>query len=170
MWSIGCILYLMLTGMPPFNAKEDAEVLFKVQIGKYSETTLKECDVSDKAIDFIANLLLLDPAERLTAEAALKHPWILDWRDDAIKKREEFECAQLDHLKREKKELKKLQEATIQLLIKQLHPDELTYYEEIFRFFDEDGNGNINRAEMLKAFRAQKQGSMSDVELKKEVD
>ena len=54
----------------------------------------------------------------------------------------------------QKKELKKLQEATIQLLIKQLHPDELAYYEEIFRFFDEDGNGHINREEMLKAFKA----------------
>ena len=54
MWSIGCIVYLMLTGMPPFNAKEDAEVLFKVSIGKYSETTLKECHVSNNAIDFIS--------------------------------------------------------------------------------------------------------------------
>ena len=90
MWSIGCILYLMLTGVPPFNAKDDAEVLAKVATGKYSETTLKECGVSEKAIDFISNLLLLNPAQRLTAESALQHPWIQDFRKNAILQNDEF--------------------------------------------------------------------------------
>ena len=84
MWSIGVILYLMLTGVPPFNAKEDDEVLAKVVLGKYSETTLKECNVSGKAIDFISNLLLLDPKKRLTAESAMKHPWIQDFHQNLI--------------------------------------------------------------------------------------
>ena len=53
MWSIGVITYIMLTGVPPFNAKDDAEILGKVSVGQYSTLTLEECGVSDDAIDFI---------------------------------------------------------------------------------------------------------------------
>jgi len=36
-WSLGCILYLMLTGVPPFPGNEDADILAKVKKGKYNE-------------------------------------------------------------------------------------------------------------------------------------
>ena len=36
-WSLGCILYLMLTGVPPFPGKDDSEILAKVKKGKYDE-------------------------------------------------------------------------------------------------------------------------------------
>ena len=58
MWSIGCILYLMLTGgVPPFNGKEDAEIIAKVKTGKWSRETLYDVSVSQEAIDFIDKLL-----------------------------------------------------------------------------------------------------------------
>lgn len=47
LWSIGCILYTMLTAMPPFNALSDAEIIAKVRLGKYSEQTLQEVNLSE---------------------------------------------------------------------------------------------------------------------------
>ena len=41
LWSIGCILYLMLAGVPPFNGLDDAEVIAKIIRGKYQENTVK---------------------------------------------------------------------------------------------------------------------------------
>ena len=61
MWSIGVITYMMLTGVPPFNSKDAAEILGKVSLGQYSTLTLKECGCSIDAIDFIEKLLQLDP-------------------------------------------------------------------------------------------------------------
>lgn len=77
-WSIGCILYVMLTGFPPFNGTEDAEIIAKVRLGKYSLQTLKGCGLSDQCIAFIQKLLTVDPEKRISAEEALRDPWILE--------------------------------------------------------------------------------------------
>ena len=48
----------MLTGgVPPFNGKEDAEIIAKVKTGKWSRETLYDVSVSQEAIDFIDKLL-----------------------------------------------------------------------------------------------------------------
>lgn len=52
-WSIGCILYAMLTGCAPFNGSDDAEILAKVKKGVYSVDTLHDAKISEECIDFI---------------------------------------------------------------------------------------------------------------------
>jgi serine/threonine protein kinase len=70
MWSLGVIMYLMLTGVPPFNGKNDDEILDKVRVGKYSEETLIDAGASDEAIDLLKKLLEVDKNRRITAEQA----------------------------------------------------------------------------------------------------
>ena len=60
-WSIGCILYAMLTGVAPFDGETDAEILAKVKRGKYSVETLEDAGVTQPCINFIAKLLTKDP-------------------------------------------------------------------------------------------------------------
>merc|ERR1712000_656975 len=76
MWSIGVITYILLCGFPPFFD-----------------------DVSDQAKDFIDNLLLVDPALRLTAEQALEHPWLQGAATDKLlhvpEKMEQFTSGKL---------------------------------------------------------------------------
>ena len=88
-WSIGCIVYTMLTGVPPFNARSDAEVLAKVRLGKYSTDLLYDGEFSQKCISFIEKLLVQDPKERPSVENALKEPWIADYID--LKKQEKVD-------------------------------------------------------------------------------
>ena len=75
MWSIGCILFTMLTGMPLFQGSDDAETLAKVSRGKYSLKMLKEAEVSTECIEFIEKLLMFDPGKRISAEEALRDPF-----------------------------------------------------------------------------------------------
>ena len=75
LWSVGVIMYIMLTGTPPFNGDEDEEILQAVSIGKYDTTLPQYQALSDNAKDLLTKLLKFDPSERITAAEALSHPW-----------------------------------------------------------------------------------------------
>lgn len=76
-WSLGVISYMLLSGTPPFKGKRDREVLQAVRRGKYTLSGPNwDGRVSDLAKDFIRRLLVYNPAKRMTAEAALSHPWL----------------------------------------------------------------------------------------------
>lgn len=125
-WSIGCILYVMLTGFPPFNGTEDAEIIAKVSLGKYSLKTLEEGEFSEQCIAFIQKLLTFDPEERISAEEALRDPWILD----NLNKRYtdiDLETKKIAMLQISKfKTGKRLQQATIKYIVERLaSPEEI---------------------------------------------
>jgi len=75
-WSVGVIVYMLLSGSPPFNGTHDHEILIKVKRGEYSIEGPRWNGVSDQAKDFIKMLLVKDPDERCSAAEALKHPWL----------------------------------------------------------------------------------------------
>eukprot|EP00930_Biecheleria_cincta_P099073 TRINITY_DN90728_c0_g1_i1.p1 TRINITY_DN90728_c0_g1~~TRINITY_DN90728_c0_g1_i1.p1 ORF type:complete len:576 (-),score=100.66 TRINITY_DN90728_c0_g1_i1:540-2267(-) len=76
LWSCGVILYLMFTGQQPFTGMSDRLVLAKVKKGVYTARgRLWDC-IPEAAQKLIQNLLVLDPAARLTAEDALNSDWI----------------------------------------------------------------------------------------------
>ena len=74
-WSIGVIMYLMLTGIPPFYGKDDDSILFHVSEGKYDTTIDSFVKLSGNAKDLIKKLLKFEPKERITARDAINHPW-----------------------------------------------------------------------------------------------
>ncbi|XP_055050243.2 serine/threonine kinase 17a like [Misgurnus anguillicaudatus] len=76
MWSIGVLIYVMLTGESPFLGEEKQETYLNVsQVNvDYSQDVFQ--GVSDLAVDFIQSLLIKNPRERATAEQCLNHPWL----------------------------------------------------------------------------------------------
>ncbi|KAF9383697.1 hypothetical protein CPB97_006247 [Podila verticillata] len=77
MWSLGVVLYICLCGFPPFS--EDLgppNLREQVLQGLFSFPSPYWDDVSQEAVDFIEDLLKQDPAERLTVDQALAHPWM----------------------------------------------------------------------------------------------
>uniref|UniRef100_A0A671T6F3 Ribosomal protein S6 kinase n=1 Tax=Sinocyclocheilus anshuiensis TaxID=1608454 RepID=A0A671T6F3_9TELE len=79
-WSLGVLLYTMLTGFTPFaNGPEDTpeEILARIGSGKFSLTGGYWSSVSLEAKDLVSKMLHVDPHQRLTAAQVLKHPWIL---------------------------------------------------------------------------------------------
>lgn len=76
MWSLGCLVYVILTAHLPFSGGTQDQLYKQIQQGSYHEPPLKEAGVSKEAIAFLDSLLQVDPRLRLTASAALSHPWI----------------------------------------------------------------------------------------------
>ncbi|KAK0748443.1 kinase-like domain-containing protein [Apiosordaria backusii] len=76
MWALGCVLYTMLCGFPPFY-DESIEVLTeKVAKGQYTFLSPWWDDISKSAQDLISHLLCVDPEQRYTIKEFLAHPWI----------------------------------------------------------------------------------------------
>ena len=75
-WSLGVILYIMLSGTTPFSGNTTEEVLNKIKIGYLSFKPTAFRNVSDAAKDLIAQLIRKDINLRITAAQAYNHPWI----------------------------------------------------------------------------------------------
>lgn len=76
MWALGCVLYTLLCGFPPFY-DESIEVLTeKVAKGQYTFLSPWWDDISKSAQDLISHLLTVDPEKRYTITEFLSHPWI----------------------------------------------------------------------------------------------
>lgn len=76
-WSVGVIAYILLCGQPPFNGT-NSKVICRSVVNdpvRFSSKVWK--DISVSATDFVARLLQKDPKKRLTADQALRHPWIV---------------------------------------------------------------------------------------------
>jgi len=85
-WSMGVILYILLVGYPPFNAKNAIEMRRLVTKGVYSFQYSEWEDVSSEAKQLVSAMLTVDPTKRLTAKDALNHLWFKVDDDDSIDK------------------------------------------------------------------------------------
>lgn len=76
LWSIGVILFVMLSGKPPFPGKSDDAIIERVKEGTYTFPDREWSQVTPEAKDLVRKLMEKDPKTRLSAAEALQHPWI----------------------------------------------------------------------------------------------
>lgn len=76
MWAMGCVLYTLLCGFPPFYDESIQVLTEKVAKGQYTFLSPWWDDISKSAQDLISHLLTVDPAKRYTIKQFLEHPWI----------------------------------------------------------------------------------------------
>ncbi|KAJ5612059.1 calcium/calmodulin-dependent protein kinase [Penicillium lagena] len=76
MWALGCLLFTMLTGFPPFYDEDIKTMTRKVMRGEYTFASPKWDHISDGAKDLVSRLLTVTPEERLTIKECLAHPWM----------------------------------------------------------------------------------------------
>ncbi|KAM6445939.1 myosin light chain kinase family member 4 isoform 1-T1 [Rhynochetos jubatus] len=78
MWSVGVIAYMLLSGLSPFLGDDDNETLNNILSCSWDFEDEEFQGVSDQAKDFISKLLIKEKCWRISATAALKHPWLSD--------------------------------------------------------------------------------------------
>lgn len=78
LWSIGVIAFMLLTSTMPFYGSDRRTMVRKIMSGEYNrfKTGRRAKKVSSQAKDFVGDLLVLDPAERPSAEDALSSMWL----------------------------------------------------------------------------------------------
>ncbi|KAF7805235.1 phosphoenolpyruvate carboxylase kinase [Senna tora] len=76
-WSSGVILYIMLSGTPPFYGESAQDIFEAVLRANLRFPSRLFRSVSSAAKDLMRKMICRDPSRRLSAEQALRHPWIL---------------------------------------------------------------------------------------------
>ncbi|KAI9484170.1 MAG: kinase-like domain-containing protein [Benjaminiella poitrasii] len=76
MWAIGCVLYTILCGFPPFYDESIRALTHKVARGEFTFLSPWWDPISPAAKDLISNLLTVDPDKRYTIDQFFQHPWI----------------------------------------------------------------------------------------------
>merc|ERR1719353_927148 len=150
-WSLGVILFMMLTGMPPFDGRDDREIMANVRAGNMTQVDPEEFDYP-QARDLLTNMLNVDASQRLSCEQVLKHPWFATFGSKSttqrisqtvVKSMQQF--GQLENLK------KKALEAVTTLL----NSADIKKLSETFKSFDTDGSGHITLTEFKHALGKQ---------------
>ncbi|KAI9145948.1 kinase-like domain-containing protein [Paraphysoderma sedebokerense] len=75
MWAIGCVLYTMLCGFPPFYDDDPNVLTEKVAKGHWEFLTPWWDPISAGAKDLVKHLLTVNPSERYTIDEFFQHPW-----------------------------------------------------------------------------------------------
>ena len=76
LWAIGVMAYMLLSGTPPFNGRNEVEVFNKIRCVDYEFPEKHWSYISAEAKDFIFRMLQPNPDRRLTPEQALAHKWL----------------------------------------------------------------------------------------------
>ncbi|XP_046379276.1 calcium/calmodulin-dependent protein kinase type II delta chain-like isoform X32 [Haliotis rufescens] len=75
-WACGVILYILLVGYPPFWDEDQHRLYAQIKAGAYDYPSPEWDTVTPEAKNLINSMLTVNPAKRITASEALKHPWI----------------------------------------------------------------------------------------------
>ncbi|XP_042592717.1 calcium/calmodulin-dependent protein kinase type II subunit gamma isoform X28 [Cyprinus carpio] len=75
-WACGVILYILLVGYPPFWDEDQHKLYQQIKAGAYDFPSPEWDTVTAEAKNLINQMLTINPAKRITAEQALKHPWV----------------------------------------------------------------------------------------------
>jgi len=82
MWALGCVLYTLLCGFPPFYDESIQVLTEKVARGQYTFLSPWWDDISKSAQDLVSHLLTVDPEKRYDIKQFLAHPWIRGTREE----------------------------------------------------------------------------------------
>ena len=148
-WSVGVILYMTLTGIPPFDGETDDDIIDRIKIGKYSKTNKRFVEHSPEVIDLVNSLLEKNIDKRLSAKQALQHQWFKKYggRNLFCNFNKEDIMPYIENLFRYKYN-SKLQELVIAFLVHNLSlTDETLIILKMFRFFNKAGDCKLTKSE-----------------------
>jgi calcium-dependent protein kinase len=144
-------MYILLSGEPPFNdPKADNEAIMKkVEKGKYDVSKGIWKTVSKEAKDLIKKLLTYKPEDRISAEDALQHPWIHDFK---VEVDSESASSALKNLRGFRSE-QKLKVAAASYIGSQLiSKTEKEKLGKIFKALDANGDGKLSKDEIMNGY------------------
>ncbi|KAL6134758.1 hypothetical protein ACLB2K_066986 [Fragaria x ananassa] len=148
-WSAGVILYILLSGVPPFWAETEIGIFRQILQSRLDFESEPWPAISDSAKDLIAKMLERNPRKRISAHQVLCHPWIID---DTIAPDKPLDSAVLSRLK-QFSAMNKLKKMALRVIAERLSEEEIGGLRELFKMIDADDSGSITFEELKEGLR-----------------
>ncbi|KAJ3680406.1 hypothetical protein LUZ60_016684 [Juncus effusus] len=159
-WTAGVILYILLSGVPPFWAETQQGIFDAVLKGVIDFDSDPWPLISNSAKDLIRRMLNPRPAQRLTAHQVLSHPWICE---NGVAPDRALDPAVISRLK-QFSVMNKLKKMALRVIAEGLSEEEIAGLREMFTTMDTDNSGAITFDELKEGLK--KYGStLNDTEI-----
>jgi len=155
-WSLGVVIYILLSGRPPFYGDTDQKTMSAAKKGRYTYDGEEWDGITKLAKDFIAQMLVVDPKKRIDMHAVLDHEFLK--REIPKEEAVPLSKSALSNL-RAFKSRDKLQRASLHLLTKWVTDDAVSNLKQMFQTMDVDGDGTLTYVEIQQGMR---QSGMAD--------
>ena len=149
-WSVGIIVYLMLTGKYAFQAKEGENLYEKIKNNEIDMEPLNESECSEEAKDFIVKCLKKNYQERMTTSQCLEHAWITKF---CIKKNSNLLNSETVDTLLGFANKNALQKEIYYFIAKISTENDLNKLKQFFNQLDVDNSGTLTIEEVEKAFK-----------------
>ncbi|XP_004503656.1 calcium-dependent protein kinase 1-like [Cicer arietinum] len=160
-WSAGIILYILLSGVPPFWAENEQGIFDAILRGHIDFASDPWPSISSSAKDLVKKMLRADAKERLSAVEVLNHPWM---RVDGDASDKPLDIAVLSRMK-QFRAMNKLKKVALKVIAENLSEEEIIGLKEMFKSMDTDNSGTITFEE-LKAGLPKLGSKMSESEVR----
>ncbi|KAL9384278.1 hypothetical protein Peur_024601 [Populus x canadensis] len=158
-WSAGVILYILLSGVPPFWAENEKGIFDAILQGDIDFESDPWPSISNSAKDLVRRMLTQDPKKRITSTQVLEHPWIKEGGAD-----KPLDSAVLSRMK-QFRAMNKLKKLALKVIAENLSEEEIKGLKTMFTNMDTDKSGTITYEE-LKTGLARLGSKLSEAEVK----
>ena len=159
MWSLGVLMYTMLSGNLPFYDEAVGEVYNKLMIGAYSFEKPIWNSISSNATDLITKLLEIEPTARYSASEALSH----DWFGETSRKESLMTSSIYESFKNFKTQTVFQREA-LRLMVKMVPEEKLEKIKGLFFNLDKSGIGVVRVQDLVNSMNSLE--NMKEFEIK----
>ena len=148
-WSLGVILYYILSGHLPFEGASLAATFHKVSQAEFDFSGHEWDEYSSDVKDLISRMLVVDPGHRITLPTALRHKWLCSYQSSR-RSSVEIPHSVLSMLHKYRPPAK-LQGEAMKVMVKHLSAKDIEGLDRAFKALDKDSTGFITRANLEKA-------------------
>ncbi|KAK1273144.1 Calcium-dependent protein kinase 33 [Acorus gramineus] len=142
-WSAGVILYILLSGVPPFWGETEKEIFDAILEGKIDFTSDPWPSVSDSAKHLVQKMLTYDPKKRITADQVLEHPWIKGRQASNTP----INSAVLIRMK-QFRAMNKFKKLALKVIAENIYEEDIKGLKQMFNSMDTDQSGTITYEEL----------------------
>ncbi|CAH2053222.1 unnamed protein product [Thlaspi arvense] len=164
-WSAGIILYILLSGVPPFWAETEKGIFDAILEGHIDFESQPWPSISSSAKDLVRKMLTADPKRRISAADVLQHPWLREGGEASDKP---IDSAVLSRMK-QFRAMNKLKKLALKVIAENINTEEIQGLKAMFANIDTDNSGSITYEE-LKEGLAKLGSKLTETEVKQLMD